>query len=131
MLRSLLVFLALSGAAVAEPAMTAEEFEAYATGKTLYFGVLGEAYGGEEYLEGRRVRWSFLDGQCKEGVWYQAGEEICFVYEDAPDAPQCWRFTQSSTGLIASFESTPGYDELYEVEQADEPLLCLGPEVGV
>jgi len=130
MFRPLTAFLLLAAPAMAEPWMTGQEFEAYATGKTLYFGTFGEAYGGEEYLENRRVRWSFLDGDCKEGYWYEADNQICFVYEDNPD-PQCWSFTRSATGLIARFENNPEYDELYEVEQADEPLLCLGPEVGV
>ena len=130
MLRHLTALLLLATPALADPKMTGPEFEAYATGKTLYFGNFGEAYGGEEYLENRRVRWSFLDGDCKEGYWYEADEQICFVYEDNPD-PQCWSFTRSATGLIARFENNPEYDELYEVEQADEPLLCLGPEVGV
>ena len=130
MLRHLATLLLLATPALAEPKMTGPELEAYATGKTLYFGTDGEAYGGEEYLENRRVRWSFLDGDCKEGYWYEAGEQICFVYEDTLD-PHCWSFMRSATGLIARFENNPEYDELYEVEQADEPLLCLGPEVGV
>ena len=45
----------------AEP-MNGAQFEAYVEGKTLYFGQNGQAYGVEEYLEDRRVRWSFLDG---------------------------------------------------------------------
>ena len=110
--------------------MTGPEFEAYATGKTLYFGNFGEAYGGEEYLENRRVRWSFLDGDCKEGYWYEAGEQICFVYEDNPD-PQCWSFTRTPRGLIARFEDDPEGTELYEAEDIGEEMLCYGPDVGV
>lgn len=113
----------------AEP-MSGAEFEAYVTGKTLYFGQNGEAYGVEEYLDNRRVRWSFLDGQCKDGVWYEEGDMICFVYEDNPD-PQCWSFFRESTGLRAIFENDPNATTLYEAQQGDEPMLCLGPEVGV
>lgn len=130
MLRHLTAFLLLATPVLSDPMMSGAEFEAYATGKTLYYGALGQAYGGEEYLENRQVRWSFLDGKCKDGYWYEAGELICFVYEDN-STPQCWSFTRSASGLIARFENNPEYDELYEVEQADEPLLCLGPEVGV
>jgi len=130
MLYRQIALLHLAFPALADPTMSGADFEAYATGKTLYFGSDGEAYGGEQYLDNRRVRWSFLDGKCKDGYWYEVGSLICFVYEDDP-APQCWSFTRGASGLIARFENNAEADELYEVEQADEPLLCLGPEVGV
>ncbi len=110
--------------------MTAAEFEAYVTGKTLYFGESGRDYGIEEYLENRRVRWSFLDGNCKDGFWYEEGGLICFVYEDRPD-PQCWTFIKDTNGLRAIFDGDPQQTTLYEARQNDEPMLCYGPEVGV
>jgi hypothetical protein len=113
----------------AEP-MTGAQFEAYVTGKTLYFGQNGQAYGVEEYLDDRRVRWSFLDGKCKDGVWYEDRDMICFVYEDNP-TPQCWTFFKESGGLRAIFENDPTATTLYEAQQNDEPMVCLGPEVGV
>ncbi len=116
---------------LAETPMSAAEFDAYATGKTLFFGSRGQAYGAEEYLPDRRVRWSFLDGKCKDGYWYEAQDNlICFVYEDNPD-PQCWSFQRSPGGLRARFENNPEATELYEVEQSKKPMLCLGPDVGV
>lgn len=123
--------LALSLPALAQPAMTAEEFEAYTTGKTLYFASNGRAYGVEEYLENRRVRWSFLDGECRDGVWYEEEGQICFVYEDFPE-PQCWTFRRNpGGGLLARFEDDPEGTVLYEADQDDKPMMCLGPEVGV
>lgn len=119
-----------SGASAAQTPMSAEEFEAYTTGKTLYFFSQGQAYGVEEYREGRRVVWSFLDGQCKDGVWFPVGEQICFVYEDNPEQ-QCWTFYRESGGLRAVFEGSDSGTELYEAGEADEPMLCLGPDVGV
>ncbi len=56
--------------------MTAAEFEAYVEGRTMTFGTGGAPYGAEEYRPGRRVRWSVFDGECYEGVWYPAGDEI-------------------------------------------------------
>ena len=114
---------------VAEP-MNAEQFDAYTAGKTLYFGQDGQAYGAETYLPGRRVRWSFLDGECKDGRWYQDGPAICFVYEDSPD-PHCWMFRRGPAGLIAEFLEDGDRPELYEAYEADEPLQCLGPRIGV
>ena len=110
--------------------MSAAEFEAYTEGKTLYFGQSGAPYGAEIYHENRRVQWSFLDGHCKEGRWYEADGLICFVYEDDL-APQCWSFTESPTGLVARFENDLSETALYEAREMTEPLLCLGPEVGV
>lgn len=118
----------MAGAAAA--AMTAEEFDAYTEGRTLYYAQDGRDYGVEQYLPGRRVRWSFLDGKCKTGRWYAEAERICFVYDDNP-APQCWTFERSGGGLRALFEDAPGQIELYEARASEEPMLCLGPEVGV
>lgn len=110
--------------------MSAAEFDAYTRGKTFYYGSMGEPYGAEEYLPNRRVRWTFLDGKCQDGVWYEEDGLICFVYENQPD-PQCWSFERQGGGLIARFENDPLQTELYEVRRTDEPLQCLGPEVGV
>ena len=121
--------LAFAAPAFSEP-MTAEEFEAYVTGKTLFYGRLGDAYGAEIYHENRRVTWSFLDGECKEGYWYNEGNNICFVYEDRPD-PQCWTFEREAGGLIARFEDDPDSADLYEAEDVGEEMICLGPKIGV
>lgn len=116
--------------AFCEAPMSGAEFDRYSQGKTLYYASEGKAYGAEEYLKNHRVRWSFLDGKCKEGQWYESGSDICFVYDNDPN-PQCWSFFASADGLIARFENDPTQTELYEVNQSDEPMLCLGPEVGV
>ena len=126
----LLCLLALSFLADPAWAVNGQEFDDYTLGKTFYFASDGEPYGAEEYLPNRRVRWTFLDGKCKEGEWYEEGELICFVYEDQP-VPQCWSFEISAGGLTARFENNPNQTQLYEVRQSPEPLMCLGPEVGV
>ncbi|WP_323766271.1 hypothetical protein [Marinovum sp.] len=131
MIRHALLALATALASPALAEMSAAEFEAYTTGKTLYFGSNGREYGVEEYMEDRRVRWSFLDGRCREGEWYEDSRGmICFVYEDTPE-PQCWSFKRSAAGLVARFEDDPEGTELYEATQNREPMMCLGPEIGV
>lgn len=112
----------------AEP-MTAEAFNRYTLGRTLYYGLDGNTYGVERYLPGRRVLWSFLDGRCQKGHWYEEAGQICFVYEDQ-GAPQCWTFSLEPRGLVAQFENDPQATELYEVEDLDEKMLCYGPDVG-
>ena len=120
----------LASPALAESPLSASEFEALVKGRTLTYSADGIAYGAEQYLDNRRVRWSFLDGECTEGEWYAAGDQICFVYDDIPNA-QCWQFFSSRRGLLARFENDPTQTELYETANSDEPLLCLGPKVGV
>ncbi|WP_299149128.1 hypothetical protein [uncultured Tateyamaria sp.] len=122
-------FACLCTSAAAEP-MTAAEFEAYVAGKTLFYGRDGDAYGAEIYRENRRVTWSFLDGECKDGYWYNEGPNICFIYEDRSD-PQCWTFERSPGGLIATFENDPASTALYEAQDVGQDLVCLGPKVGV
>ncbi|WP_319826397.1 hypothetical protein [Thalassovita sp.] len=129
-MRYAILALLIAAPAVAESPMTAQEFDAYTRGKTFYYAESGEPYGGEEYLDRRRVRWSFLDGKCKDGTWYEDAGHICFVYEDNP-APQCWTFYDRPGGLVARFENNPSTTILYETRKTDEPMLCLGPEVGV
>lgn len=124
-----LILLAVLGAP-AHAQMSAEEFDAYTRGHTFYYGAGGEAYGGEEYLDNRRVRWSFLDGECQDGYWYEEDDLICFIYENRPD-PQCWSFERTGSGLIARFSGETAMSELYEVEKSSEPLMCLGPKIGV
>ena len=131
MIKHILLLTALLIAPVAQAeTMSAAEFDAYTKGKTLFFGRGGVTYGAETYLDNRRVRWSFLDGVCKEGRWYEEAGEICFVYEDRSD-PQCWSFEKGPTGLIAQFENNPESVDLYEAQDSDDEMICLGPEIGV
>lgn len=126
---ALALMLAVQPAFAAEP-ITAEAFEAHTAGKTMYYGDAGGPYGVEEYLENRRVRWSFLDGECKEGRWYADLDLICFVYEDNPE-PQCWSFYLDGGRLTAVFENDPNTQTLYQINESDKPMQCLGPRIGV
>lgn len=117
-------------AAAQETPMTAAEFEAFVTGRTLSYGRAGEApYGTEEYLPGRQVRWAFTGEECRDGFWYDDGPLICFVYEDNPE-PQCWRFFEGPGGLRADFAGRDGAP-VYQVQESEEPLFCPGPQIGV
>ena len=118
----------LPGAALAQ--MSAAEFEAYVTGQTLTYADRGVIYGIEEYLPNRRVRWAFSGDECRDGYWYEAGDQICFVYENAPDTPQCWRFSRADGRLQAEFTGENDGRTLYEAQRSEEPMICLGPKVG-
>ena len=55
--------------ALAETPLTAAEFDALTHGKDPHLSADGIPFGIEEYLHDRRVRWSYLDGECNEGKW--------------------------------------------------------------
>ncbi len=111
-------------------AMSAAEFESYVEGRTLTFHDDGTLYGIEQYLPGRRVRWTFVGEPCMDGYWYAEGADICFVYDADPE-PKCWQVTRSGSGLAALFLGADGGRTLYEAQNSDDPLSCPGPDVGV
>ena len=131
-MKALCLLLALIPAAAfsADRPITPEEFERMVTGKTYSYANGTSTYGAETYFDNRRVRWSFLDGECSDGEWYASGDQICFVYEDIP-SPQCWQFYMRSGKLTARYEDDPSATELYVTKQQNEPLYCKGPDVGV
>ena len=126
-MRTTLLLLALALPAAAEEPLSAEAFDRLTRGKTFYYAEEGAPYGAEQYRDDREVIWSFLDGECIRGTWYQAGEAICFVYDNL-DMPQCWLFYDDG-GLRARF--LDGGSDLTELGQTTEPLECRGPDVGV
>lgn len=109
------------------PPLTAAEFEAYATGKTLSYAQGGTVWGSEQYMAGRQVLWAFTDQPCEYGQWYEDRGAICFIYEGKTD-PNCWYFYQGATGLVARFIG--GGSLLSEVGQTPEPMNCPGPQIG-
>lgn len=129
---SLLLALAalLAAPALAETPMTAEQFAAHVTGKTITYRQFDYVFGTEEYLPDRKVRWSVSPDLCQYGSWYPQDDDICFVYEYDP-VPHCWTFWLKDGTLVAlSTDGAPG-QELFEAAASDQPLPCPGPEVGV
>lgn len=129
-LAALLCLAALPAHAADPQPMTGAEFEALVTGRTLTYASGGQVYGTEQYKPDRKVIWAFTADECREGYWYEAGEDICFVYED-PNNPQCWLFYNGPDGLRARFIGDPAGSELSVVDQSPGPMSCMGPEVGV
>lgn len=126
---------ASAGPAAAETAdalapMSAEQFDALSVGRTLTYATGGMVYGTEQYLPGRRVLWAFTGDICKTGSWFPQGDEICFRYEGV-EALQCWTFYDTPGGLSARFRGDPDAAPLVAVGDSDQPLACLGPQVGV
>lgn len=122
---------ALAGAESPSPApMSAAEFDAYATGKTLTYSQYGEIFGTEEYLPNRRVRWQVTGDICQYGRWYEKDGLICFTYEYS-EGEHCWSFWHEDGGLKALSVDDPPESELSEVKDATQGLTCPEPDVGV
>lgn len=117
-------------AAVAAEPLTGDEFESYATGKTLTYASQGTVWGTEQYLSGRRVIWAFAGEDCQRGSWYEAAGNICFRYEDR-EGSQCWQFFDDGTGLRAHYSGDPEGAPLSELAQSNQPMPCPGPDLGV
>lgn len=130
MIRPALACVLVATLAQAETPLDADGFEAAVTGRTLTYGTDAGPYGIEEYLPGRRVRWSFLDGDCVDGEWYPRGDAICFAYEGRAD-PECWLFHLDDGRLGARPVRQPEGPPLYVIAASPEPMICHGPHLGV
>ena len=128
-MRAACLLLLLATPAPADAPLTAETFDALTQGRTMTWAEFGQVYGVEQYLPGRRVRWTVLGDDCKVGHWYPEGRMICFQYEDDP-SPDCWEITAAASGLHARYAGTAPDSEPVVVAETTEPLACFGPEVG-
>lgn len=123
-MRSLIIGLLLATPAVAQEGMSAAEFDAYVTGRTITFRtVTNPTYGVERYLPGRRVMWSTFDGICRYGVWFESKGDICFRYEHDPEH-KCWTIYDEPDGLRGVFTTRPDTTVIYEVPDREDPLIC-------
>lgn len=120
--------LAATGA-FAETPMTAAEFEAWSTGKTLDYYIDGELWGSEQHLEDRATLDADLDGPCIAGRWSPRGDAICFAYDGSP-GPHCWRFLRDGDQVWAEILNE-GDSARFLVQTTEAPLACPGPDVGV
>lgn len=124
----------LAGPAAAAP-MTPEAFEQFTTGRIFDYQSGGALYGREQYLDGRRVIWSWHEpdqpaAPCDFGRWYPEDDRICFVY-DGGGGPECWRFERAGEGMTATIETPPDPPETYRATpSARRDPGCSGPQVG-
>ena len=123
-MRSLAVCLVLASNAAAQEGMTADEFDAYVTGRTITFStVTNPSFGVERYLPGRRVMWSTFDGICQYGVWFESKGDICFRYDGDPEH-KCWTIFDDPAGLRGVYTTNPNTTVIYEVPDQEDPLIC-------
>lgn len=115
---------------LADGPMSPDEFDIWSTGKTLAYSVDGQIYGAEAYFPDRRVRDADTGGPCVEGRWYADGDAVCFVYP-VFDGVHCWTYWRDGDAVLAKPVNAPAGDPAQQVTEAEAPLSCPGPEVGV
>ncbi len=115
--------------ATAQEAMSGTEFYAYVGGHTLTYARGGRILGVEQYLPGRKVIWRRAEGECEEGVWFEAAGRICFDYGES-GAQQCWQFVNKGGRLGARADGDPQGAWLYEARRSSEPMQCPAPYLG-
>ncbi len=121
-MRFLITLLLFATTATAQSPMTAEEFDAYVTGKILTFGSPGNPnFGVEHYLPQRRVLWSAFNGECIEGRWYEADQNICFAYEGT-DEHHCWTVFKTPDGIQAT--NADSGQIIFEANEDPSALVC-------
>ena len=125
-----LVLTLTAPAALAQPAMTPDDFDAWSRGKTLAYSVDGVIFGSEAYFADRQVRDADTGGPCLDGSWFADGNAVCFVYP-ARDGIHCWTYWRDGESVFAKPVAADPGDPAQRVTVADTPLTCPGPEVGV
>ncbi len=94
-----LLFLPSYALATDQPAMTGEEFKAFAEGHTLHFeDETGRYFGSEQYLVDGQTIWRPRNGECEYGVWAEDRGRICFLYIVGI---ACWKLYVDGDGLSA------------------------------
>ena len=127
-MRALILAFLLAPPALAENRMTAEAFDAFATGRTLTYQQPDIVFGTEEYLPGRRVRWSDGTAGCYAGSWFPKDGEICFLYQGTTE-PACWSFVQEGDRVSAT-SSDDAERLVYDVVISKTALPCSGLKEG-
>ena len=119
-----------TAAAEPEDILSPEEFRAFTAGTTLYFAKRGQPYGAEHYFEDGRVIWSFVDGPCERGAWFEHDGQVCFAYETQSSA-QCWHFFTDGDAHHGRVVGGDPEEDLTVVGQDSRLLDCPAPGVGV
>lgn len=124
--------LLIGGAAQANDRLSAEEFAAFVTGKTLEFTRFGRPFGTEQYFNGNRVVWAFEGDQCQFGIWFENEVgNICFIYDNQPGSI-CWDFLKTTDGKFAARAvGSPPSEDLIVSRISDDSLDCVPPDAGV
>lgn len=95
---------------VAQTLITPDAFLDIADGKTLTFTdfASGALAGVEEYLRRDLSVWREPNGRCVYGDITVEGNQVCFLYLDAPNDKQCWWPFLAGDRLLVKFAELDG-----------------------
>ena len=114
----------MATSAMAQDAMSGQEFAAYATGHTLGYRIPPHGvYGTERYLPDQRVIWTTLSGRCIRGTLFESKDQICFRYDDDP-AYKCWTFFEAGDDLTGYYMRDPSREFLITPLADDALFSC-------
>jgi hypothetical protein len=120
--------------AAAETPMTGAEFQAHVGTNTFSYAYSNGVRGTADYGPGRTLLWAFEGDDCISGKWFEDGDQLCFAFEDGR-LSACWHFFKDNGRLRGQATYLGSGDlaeiEIFEVSHTDQPLGCLGPDVGV
>lgn len=119
--------------AAAEPPMTGAEFQAHIGMNTFSYLYSNGVRGTADYGPGHTLVWAFEGDTCVNGYWFEAGDDICFAFEDGA-LSACWHFYKQDNRLhgiatrLSSGDQTSV--EIFEASHTDQSVDCPGPDVG-
>ncbi len=128
-----LIFMAFATPAISQEIMSAEAFDSFSVGTTLYFYQNGRFYGSEQFFENRQSVWRAEDGSCVNGQWEEVEEGICFSY-DGSASMHCWQISRDNDTIIIEslFPEAGQNTTLLELGGQDTiPVICTAPSLGV
>lgn len=128
-----LIFMAFAAPAISQEIMSAEEFDSFSVGTTLYFYQNGRFYGSEQFFENRQSVWRAEDGSCVNGQWEEIEQGICFSYDGSAEM-HCWQLTRDNGTIIIEslFPAEGRATTVLEVDGQDTiPIICTAPSLGV
>ncbi|WP_309664770.1 hypothetical protein [Tabrizicola sp.] len=116
--------------AAAQPPMTGAEFAAYVGTDTVTYQYSTGERGVADYAPDQSLIWTFEDGTCVNGNWFEDDDRICFAFDD-PEMSACWYFFRYTAGIRADITDYSPHVEIHVIARTSAPLPCAAPNLGV
>ena len=129
-LSSALFFSCAVPLASAQERVLPDAFLDQVTGKTVTFidRVSGQQTGVEQYLRRDQSVWADAAGRCTYGKIEIQGPYLCFLYEDFPEADNCWLPHILSGKLTLLSQKT--WQIQIASDYTEEPVVCEGVPIS-
>jgi len=124
--RSLYALIFIAAPAFAEDAkiLSPDAFLERVEGKTVHYSVDGQHYGTERFYGKGRATWQFPAANCEDGLYWPAGEDICFRYGTV----SCWSVSETEGAQMTATSETGFTVQIERIDNA--PLRCDGNPIS-